>query len=430
MNSKTILNRSILINFFLGALLAACSPRLQSRFAATEDLETPAMAMEKATPNSRNSDCFNSLHYIPDPKHLEHTPIKYIRLNFHFVTAKDSAANWPRKKALGFAQSLLDAANEKLANNQKMWLPYQNDTPALPTRYRYILDPDPEAPEGKSVYRHFDDELCYYVHRGKNANLFRREVIKKYSAKEDSVVNIFIMPHHPDSVASPTYHNSLAGVTLGRAIKITGVFEHGADYKSFTGVLNHEMGHVLGLSHTWAYNDGCEDTPIHENKCWVRTDEPPCDTLASNNVMDYNNYQDAWTPCQIGRAHYRMSRENTSLRKLLVPNWRRRNPQQDIVIRDTVVWKGAKDLEGNVHIAPGGQLRIECRVSIPEKGKISIAPGGILVLNDGRLHNTAGLSWQGIEIQEQADKKGRIISLGLSKIENADHISLPDRLKR
>ncbi len=62
------------------------------------------------------------------------------------------------------------------------------------------------------------------------------------------------------------------------------------------GVLNHEIGHTLGLHHTWNssddifYDNNCSDTPINDN-CWnLDEDDDECDEImeVSNNVMDYN----------------------------------------------------------------------------------------------------------------------------------------------
>ncbi|MDV7393738.1 M43 family zinc metalloprotease, partial [Arthrospira platensis SPKY1] len=128
------------------------------------------------------------------------------------------------------------------------------------------------------------------------------------------MLNIFLMPHHPDSVASPTYKPHFGGIALRNAVKVTGWYENGVSEWSVRYVLNHEIGHILSLMHTWAYNDGCDDTP-HHPKCWNFTDEPPCDSLVSNNVMDYNAYQSAWSPCQIGKIHYTLSQETKNCRR-------------------------------------------------------------------------------------------------------------------
>lgn len=64
----------------------------------------------------------------------------------------------------------------------------------------------------------------------------------------------------------------------------------------------HELGHTLGLDHTWSVDDGCNDTPNNPN-CW-NVNEPAGCTPLSNNLMDYNAGQNALTICQTNRMHY------------------------------------------------------------------------------------------------------------------------------
>ena len=124
--------------------------------------------------------------------------------------------------------------------------------------------------------------------------------------------------------------------------------------------------------------------------------------------MDYNAFQIAISPCQIGTIHYNLSKLNYSVRPMLERTWCRLNPKKTITIRDTVAWNSAKDLEGNLVIADGGMLIMRCRVSIPPGGKITIAPKGHLILDGAQLHNDCGLTWEGIEVQRLGKSKGQI----------------------
>jgi len=180
--------------------------------------------------------------------------------------------------------------------------------------------------------------------------------------------------------------------------------------------LNHEIGHVLGLSHAWGY-DGCDDTPVHSN-CWNTSDTPPCDTMASNNMMDYNAHQIALTPCQIGKIHRNLSKLSSRQRKLLIRTWCTLNPAKTIYISDNIHWQGAKDLEGHLVIEDGGTLQIDCRVSLPKAAKITVRSGGKLILSDAWLHNDCGAEWAGIEIQKEGNKKGEVIFQGKPIIDN------------
>lgn len=400
---------------FLLALTIACSPRTASHFATAADLErlpSPAQARSAGfTP------CNDYLSYAPDTLHLDHSPMKYLRVNVHFMNSSDSTRNFNYPEGLQKAHDLINAANHDIETNDKLYLPPGNDIPALPPQYRLKITPRPGDPEDTGVYFHYDDELYYYVIKGKHDNRTKRKVIDTYGVQLDTVLNIFIMPHHPDSMASPTYPPSWAGIALGNGVKLTGWYENKVTEWSLRFVLNHEIGHILSLVHTWAYNDGCDDTP-HHPKCWNFSDTPPCDSMVSNNVMDYNAYQSAWSPCQIGRIQYMLSREDQKCRRFLEPNWCELHTDRNIEIRDSIHWKGAKDLEGNLRILPGGVLQISCRVSLPRNARIVVEPGGTLILDQCRLHNACGDTWQGILIRESAGKKGEIVLIGNPAIEN------------
>ncbi|MEK7255264.1 MAG: hypothetical protein AAB316_11000, partial [Bacteroidota bacterium] len=173
---------------------------------------------------------------------------------------------------------------------------------------------------------------------------------------------------------------------------------------------------IFGLSHSWTGSDGCDDTPKHKN-CWSPSMPNCSDSTASNNVMDYNAYQAAWTPCQLGRIHLSMSRENGTVRKLLSPRWCMLKEAANITIRDSVHWQGARDLEGNLTIEPGGILKISCRVALPAGAKITVQPGGKLYLDNCRLHNACTGTWQGVEVQEVGKMKGEVIFLGAPVLE-------------
>ncbi len=400
-----------------------CTPQLSTRFYTAADLARPSSYDQVNTPSLGKRDpCNNYQAYIPDTLHLDHTPVKYIRVNVHWMNSSDSLSNYKGEEAVKFTKGLLHAVNYDLAKNAKMLLPRRNTTPLIPTQYRMVLAGRPGDAGDEGIYFHYDDELCYYVHKGKNANLFDRKVIQRYGIQLDTVLNIFIMPHHPDSVVSTTYQPGGVGVALGAAVKIAGPYENPKmTFWDIRGVFNHEIGHIYSLSHTWAYNDGCDDTPLHPQDCFGPNDRPGCDTLMSNNFMDYSAVQNAWTPCQIGKIHQRMTALNTKTRAFLQPNWCQLHEDRHIFIRDTITWSGHRDLEGHLTIEPGGQLTIRCRVALPAGAKITVKPGGVLLLDNCRLYNDCGDQWLGIEIQSSGKVAGKVEATGQPLIEHALH---------
>lgn len=399
-----------------------CIPVLQSRFVTAEDLAAvPREDKLREVRRGGDDPCDQWENYLPDTSRLDHTPLRYLRVNVHWMNTPDTAYQLTGRQAIDFTHGLIRAANHDLARNRQMWLPNGNDTPVFPINFRYVLTPNPSIPHDQGIYFHYDAEHTYYVHKGKNRNLYRREILTTYGVQLDSVLNIFIMPHHPDSVASSTYGAHKVGVALGNAIKIAGIYHQAKDrddYWDFRGVLNHEAGHIFGLSHAWV-NDGCDDTPVHDQDCYAKGQAPKCDTLTSNNVMDYAAVQNAWTPCQVGRLQQRMAQEGNRGRGMLLPAWCERKDSMDVVIRDTVEWNGSRDLEGHLTIAPGGQLIIRCRVSMPPGGVITVEPGGTLILDGARLHNACGKQWEGIVVQKFGTRVGRVLYTEEPVAENA-----------
>ncbi len=377
-----------------------------------------ATASADQRPRRLNIIYRNPEHYVPDTAYLQHSPIRYLRLNVHFMNTRSRAYNYEGEEAIRLAKDLIYYANLDLQKNNKLWQPYRNNLPIIQPRYQYALTASAPGAPDQGVYFHYDDTLSFYIHKGPAANLDRMEVIRKYQVQGDSVLNIFIMPHHPE------HQGGGVGVMLGNAIKMAGMFESKQPAWVYRGILNHEVGHFLGLAHAF-YNDGCDDTPAHGNPCWNQTPDPPCDTAASNNMMDYNALQNALSPCQIGTMQARMADTSSSERRFLIPYWCKRLPDYDLTITDTIVWKGDKDLYGNLTIVAGAVLRIQARVSLPENTRITIEPGGRLELGSGALlHNACGLSWEGIDAPRRfLGARGKVVAEEGARIRGAKTIS-------
>ena len=417
--------RNIFLLCFLGTLFAACNKTISSSYISIiASAENPLLVSSLA---KMTNPCNDSENYIPDPDYPQHTSLKRIKVNFHVMRNGNGEGNFKEKDGVEFINATLYSANETIKRNYKMKLPVGNDTPVLSGRYRYELAPTSYIPNDDGIYFHNDEELYYVISRGFGKNIFDRKVYEKYGIQKDSVLNVFILDVHLDSLESIVYEPTSNGVAFSTWIK-GGLWYHAMRdtvYKNGiatfpkrympTKQLNHEIGHVFGLSHAWG-NDNCDDTPKHEN-CWNSTGKPPC-VVASNNIMDYNANMGALTPCQLGRVH-KFALTNKIKRALLVKDWCELNTHFDISIVDSITWNSCKTIQGNIIIKNGGKLIMRCKTSLPIGAEIIVHPEGELILHGAHLYNDCDGLWNGIKVMRLGKKEGKVTHVGKSsKIED------------
>lgn len=407
--------------FLLTALIAvsflACHRKTASTLLSVDDKKfTSRFEFDRS-----KSKCNKPEAYIPDTLHPDHFYTRTIRINFTVVHDSTGSNNYKDGVAQTYLWGMVDNGNFRMASNFKMNLPKGNKTPSYNPHLSWkITQTKGFEREGGYYFVKEKKENAYFMSYGKKQNNYTRSVVDQHLVGKDSILNVFIISHPTDSIGSKSFRSSTSGISLGNSIKLGGLYHKNKENWEHATLLNHEIGHVFSLNHSW-YDDGCEDTPNNAN-CYSVTGVPPCDSLISNNLMDYNNSQMAITPCQIGRMHMVIARETSEQRKFVVPDWCTLDTSHVIIISENIAWNGAKDMANNIIIKDGASLKLCCRVSMPKNSSITIEPGGQLILEEVKLHNACGDQWQGVIIQHKGKKKGLVEMYGKVEILNTEPI--------
>lgn len=367
------------------------------------------------------SPCNDYQNYIPDTLHPDWQPMRFVRINTQIMRRSAGTLNFPEAEGIEYVNNMIYCANQRLLHNTKMFLPVGNHTPALPVGFQYELTPDPSTNNSTGIYFNDNDTLSFLSKSGKSRNVESPAAYNRYGLMKEKVINVFLYEHPEDSLKSKTYKPSSDGIGTGPWAKVIGSYylNHkanvfGNDTVIFgawfvAGLFNHELGHCLGLAHSWPGSDGCDDTPPNPN-CWGCSDD--CKNQCSNNVMDYNTFQNAYSPCQVGKIQMNFSLPGSYQRKFLSPVHCEYHPESTIVITndDSVVWSGYKDLWGDILILQNATLVLRCDVSLPAGAKVTLKKGAKLIFAGGTFYNSCGEQWQGIEIQKKKENNKIICS--------------------
>jgi hypothetical protein len=268
----------------------------------------------------------------PEPVVFDCLNVQNVRVNVHFLQHDDGTGNFgalddghpvnPNTATTGYdyAQSLIYACNGHMDQSPVLNLAPGSSLTPIPKRIRWVLD---------GVY--FDRSTFY--RDGAAANGSPSHDYAPLCIRADSVINIFLV----EEINSPYNTNGQLMALRGlRGYVFSGnqancntnaapnqmwavvaspwtnyIIGNMAPWQ-IASTVNHELCHLLGLNHphqSSAYSWGeCADAPQHPNfpnivQCWNLNDPsgPYCNaqSLVSNNLMDYNAFQSALSPCQI-----------------------------------------------------------------------------------------------------------------------------------
>ncbi len=333
-------------------------------------------------------DCSNYLFFIPN----KYTPTLTVKINFHFFRNDDGSGDYQPADSLKIKQMIqwLNAIYKYLA--PPTIAPATLTDTIYDSKIQFIL---------KGVYYHNnsqyysgDSDVHYY------SNLF----ITDYGINPSSEINVFFHynSHYPYSGGCGSSNQ----VTLHNQ-----VIENYATAQ----LLAHELGHSLGLDHTW-YGQFDDTFFPDNNKAFVQ-----CNKIdISNNIMGYNMCRNYLSPKQIGYMHKCLT-TNIDRRIFLETDISYPNLQID----SSFTLNHAIFFNGNVIIESGYTLNITCQVYCSQNANIIVRPGGKLIVDGGELTSAGNAMWKGVIIEGNADSsrlercQGNIILKNGATISNA-----------
>jgi len=226
------------------------------------------------------------------------TPIKIVRITIHIMQKLDGTGNFPDSytSRCWLSGTLMDELNGRMKGLKSMNLPTSSPT-ITDCRVRFSL---------ANIYFWQND----YAWTFRQDTIFGNYLRTKYVNNQDSVLNKNNSVHI-FMCENATGMGIVSNIGNKSWIALGGIYTNYLknDCYGAVSILAHELGHSLGLRHTWKDTDYCNDTPNNPN-CWNVNEPRPGEPntgqclIPSNNLMDYNVSQNALTICQINRIHY------------------------------------------------------------------------------------------------------------------------------
>ena len=177
-------------------------------------------------------------------------------------------------------------------------------------------------------------------------------------------------------------------------------------------ILVHEMGHILGLNHSTAFEGPSQITPGY-GCCngLMNTTDYVLETAANNtfgsnpitnNMMSSNHWginYEYLSPQQQALMHFNM---RTYMKQFLSDSGYTAatnvNHAFDYSVTSNETWTSDRYFKGDITVKAGKILTINCGVAMSAGAKIIVEKTAALVVNGGTITNISGRSWDGIYV--------------------------------
>lgn len=322
--------------------------------------------------NDVYSNSTQNVSYIPTVQ----SDIIIIRLNLHVMQKADGSGNFQNNATTtSYLESLINGVNGMYSGIQPpIWNGNKTDSYITDSKIRFQID---------AIYFHQDDVANqtkpYDESYGKD------NYSSKYGVNIDGSINVFF--------SELTNYYFIAGNgfgLIGEARNCVGMYSYYYNYLNNPSSFNvavftfaHELGHELGLMHTYQPPSGDElsDTYYPEGASWCNCGT---DLNCSNNLMSASATRNYISPMQIGK-----------MRRLATVGWRAKLQYNcsmnstDFVVSTSTTWNLPMCLHGNVSIN-NSVLTVNCKVFMPNSKVIDIGSNAKLILDNGQMTNNCG----------------------------------------